>query len=403
MLDNYHYGAIGNCQSAALVSRTGSIDWCCLPDFDSPSVFAKLLDEHRGGSFAFEIDPSYRIIQSYEPKTNILFTKFDNGTDAFGVFDFMPRYLSSDTHTHSVRYFCPPDVVRYVKRLRGEPRFTLRYDPKLAYAEFETRTENQGTYLKSTTTRGAYESVYLYSDFNLDAIRGGTPILLEQDGFIMLSHNQKLLPPTLADIELSYQKTKTYWMDWSANTNKHPQYNEAILRSSLALKLMTYDKTGAVLAALTTSLPETIGECRNWDYRFCWIRDASMTINVLAELGDINAIRSFVHYILSLVNYKDEKIQIMYGIRGQKQLTERELSHLAGYMVQTRPHRQCRVRTEAERYLRHPSGCHLQVAVRFRESCRYARKHLDDRPHAHPQRAGALATSRQRHLGNPWR
>lgn len=332
MLDNYHYGAIGNCHSAALVSRAGSIDWCCLPEFDSPSVFAKLLDDEKGGSFAFEVDDTYHITQRYEPKTNIILTRYDDGDSAFGVFDFMPRYLSSDVSNSNLRHFCPPDVIRYIKVFKGEPRMTVRYDPRLNYAEHETTTDNRGEFLKSMTSNGSYESVYLYSDFELDAIRYGVPMVLASDGFMMLSYNQKLIAPTLEDVVLSYQKTKTYWMNWASNINKHPRYNDAILRSSLVLKLMTFQDTGSVLAALTTSLPETVGEERNWDYRFCWIRDASMTISVLTELGDLNAVRRFVLYILSLINYKDEKIQIMYGIRGQKKLTERTLDHLAGYL-----------------------------------------------------------------------
>lgn len=331
--DNYHYGVIGNCRSAALVSRTGSIDWCCMPDFDSPSIFASLLDEQRGGSLGFDVDDSYEITQRYEPKTNILTLHFDAGEDAFTVYDFMPRYLSPDGRLlEGSQSFCPPEVIRYIKVERGRPRFSARYDPRPAYARHKAVTENEGEYLKTRTVEGAYESVYLYSDFDLEAVHGGDVIEIDRHGFIMLSYNQKLLTPTIADIELSYQKTKTYWMNWSSNINRQPAYNDMILRSALTLKMMTYDKTGSVLAALTTSLPETIGECRNWDYRFCWIRDASMTISVLTDLGEVNSVRRFVRYILSLIKLKDDKIQIMYGIRGQTTLTEHELDHLSGYL-----------------------------------------------------------------------
>ncbi|QNN25423.1 glycoside hydrolase family 15 protein [Planctomycetales bacterium ZRK34] len=331
-MDNYHYGTIGNCRSAALISRTGSIDWCCLPDFDSASVFAKLLDEERGGAFSFDVDEAYQISQRYEPKTNILCTSFDNGTDAFDVYDFMPRYHGEPGRLTDGTCFYPPELTRYIRLVRGRPVFAFNYDPRPYYAQHDAVTENNGEYLKSMTAAGTYESVYLYSDFDLEAIRTGAPITLERDGFVVLSYNQKLLTPHLEDVELSYQKTKTYWMTWSSQLNRQTHYHDMILRSALTLKMMTYQKSGAVIAALTTSLPETPGECRNWDYRFCWIRDASMTISVLTELGDDYSVRRFVRYILSLINYKDEKIQIMYGIRGHKNLTEQELDHLAGYL-----------------------------------------------------------------------
>ena len=130
---------------------------------------------------------------------------------------------------------------------------------------------------------------------------------------------------------LKLQKTKAYWLDWSFHLTSYSQYANEIVRSALTLKLLSYDKTGAVLAAATTSLPETIGEVRNWDYRFCWIRDASMVIKVMSKLGKMNSVKRFVEFIIDIIPDKDEKIQIMYGINRQKNLTEETLEHLSGY------------------------------------------------------------------------
>jgi GH15 family glucan-1,4-alpha-glucosidase len=132
-------------------------------------------------------------------------------------------------------------------------------------------------------------------------------------------------------IELEFEKTKVYWMDWSANNQRFSAYNDEILRSALVLKLLTYQNSGAILAALTTSLPEEIGTQRNWDYRYCWLRDASMTIAVLTRLKRHHIARRFMDFVLEIIPYKDEKIQIMYGIHGEKKLTEKTLDWLEGY------------------------------------------------------------------------
>lgn len=325
-MDNLNYGVIGNCKSAALVSNRGSIDWCCLPDFDSSSVFARLLDEERGGRFAVELDGPFEVRQQYLRRTNILATTFTNGTDAFELIDFMPRYK-----TDRGSYHCPPDVIRYIRPLSGTPSVRLHYDPRPGYAKDPVRATLTGEFLKHYTTQGQYESVYLYSSLPLKRIAEGRPVEIKQDGFLLLSYNQKLVRPTVDWAELELERTKVYWMGWLARTTGFSDYREAVERSALVLKLLAYQQTGAILAAATTSLPETIGDVRNWDYRFCWIRDASMTISVLTKLGHYNVAKRFLQFVLALVPFKDEKIQIMYGIHRQKVLTERELDWLSGY------------------------------------------------------------------------
>ncbi len=180
-------------------------------------------------------------------------------------------------------------------------------------------------YIKTGTINGSYESVYLYSDLDLESIAASRPIALERSCYLLLSYNQKLIDLNLDYIQLEYQRTKVYWMNWSTNTRRFALYNTEIQRSALMLKLLACQKSGAILAALTTSLPEEIGAERNWDYRFCWLRDASMTIAVLTKLGHHNVARRFFNFILDIIPYKDEQIQIMYGINGEKRLTERIL------------------------------------------------------------------------------
>lgn len=321
-----NFGVIGNCRTAALVSEKGAIEWCCLPDFDSSSVFARLLDEEIGGTFEILTDPEYEIEQSYIRNTNILCTRFTKGEDSFEVIDFMPRYKSKKRG-----YYNPPDLIRYFIYRSGHPSFRVNYQPALEYAKYPTETIMEDDYIKSFTSRGEYDSLYLYSDLNKEDILDHSLIELEKDSFILLSYNQKLLKQTMELQYLQLHKTKAYWIDWAYNLTSFSKYQKEIVRSALVLKLLTYDKTGAVLAAATTSLPEAIGEERNWDYRFCWIRDASMVVRVLTKLGHLNTVRRFVNFILDIIPDKDEKLQIMYRINRQKTLTEETLDHLKGY------------------------------------------------------------------------
>ncbi|MCB2197586.1 MAG: glycoside hydrolase family 15 protein [Bacteroidetes bacterium] len=325
-MNNLNYGVIGNCKSAALISQSGSMDWCCLPEFDSTSVFAKILDKNIGGSFEIIVDENYEISQSYIYKTNILVTKFKQGEHQFEVVDFMPRYKTEDNG-----YYAPPDIIRFIKYLSGAPVFKVKYDPKLEYAAYPTKTIIQKEYIKSYTKKGPYNSVYLYSNLDLNKIAKSDEIKLKDDAYFLLSYNQKILEQNVERAYLKLERTKVYWLNWSERTKRFKKYNDEVLRSALVLKLLSYNKTGAVLAAITTSLPETIGEIRNWDYRFCWIRDASMVIKIMTELGHKNMARRYLDFVIDIIPEKDEKIQIMYGINREKKLTEKILSHLEGY------------------------------------------------------------------------
>lgn len=325
-MDNLNYAVIGNCKTAALISDKGSIDWCCLPDFNASSIFAKILDENKGGSFEIIVDESYTVKQSYIRTTNIVSTLFDNGSDAFEVIDFMPRY-----RTENFGYYNPPDIIRFFNYIKGKPVFKIKYDPKLEYARHETVSQSDDEYIKSYTTEGEYDSLYMYTDLDKEAIVKQDGITLSKDAFVLLSYDQKLLHQDINRQYLKLQKTKVYWLEWANQLTSFSLYNDEIVRSALVLKLLSYDKTGAVLAAATTSLPESIGEERNWDYRFCWIRDASMVIKVMSNLGHLNTVKRFMKFIIDIIPDKDEKIQIMYGINREKTLTEETLEHLSGY------------------------------------------------------------------------
>lgn len=326
-MKNLNYGVIGNCKSAALISEQGNIEWACLPSFDSSSIFAKLLDDEKGGSFNITVKNLLSVKQSYVSRTNILLTRFKSETGIFEIHDFMPRYESQDNGSK----YSPPDIVRCFKHIDGEPEFAFNYNPRLEYAKFQTKNILEENYIKSTTQQGAYDSLYLYSSFSLNAILNSTPVRLTKDEFCLISYNQKLLDQNVRRAYLKMERTKVYWLNWTEKTTSFKKYEDEIVRSALTLKMLSFDKSGAILAALTTSLPETIGEERNWDYRFCWIRDASMVVKIMTSLGHYKMARNYLKFIIDILPDKDEKIQIMYGIRGEKKLTEHKLEHLAGY------------------------------------------------------------------------
>ncbi|MGB1168224.1 MAG: glycoside hydrolase family 15 protein [Flavobacteriaceae bacterium] len=326
MNTNLNYGIIGNCKSAALINEDTSIDWLCLPQFDSPSVFAKILDDQKGGHFLIKNLANYTIKQAYIENTNIMRTEFRNQKAGFDVIDFMPRYKNEIN-----LYYTPPEVIRIIRPIYGAPTLSIDYFPALEYAAAKTVSYIKEDFIVSVYDHDNYDTLYLYSNLHKKDIIEGNLIELNQAAFFTISYNEKLQIPSLDSCLLEFERTKLYWLNWCDKTPTYSYYNEVILRSAMTLKLLTYDKTGAILAAATTSLPESIGEVRNWDYRFCWIRDSSMVIRVISKLGHKKIVKEFIEYIIDLIPETDEKIQIMYGINKEKKLTETLLGHLSGY------------------------------------------------------------------------
>ena len=324
-MNNLDYGVIGNCRTAALISKTGNIEWLCFPDFDSPSVFAALLDRKKGGCFGFEVSDKYHITQSYVPHTNILSTLFKSEEGEFEILDFMPCYHSRDNG-----YYLPAELYRYVHWIKGKPHFRVNYSPAPNYAQGKAIYNTTTEFIESYSSSCSKDRQYLYSSLPLQDIGQKKEIVLEKDEFFLLSYNEKVIPVDIEREKIEYCRTLVYWLNWTNRTKKYSLYNDVIERSLLILKLMSY-YNGAVLAALTTSLPESVGNVRNWDYRFCWLRDASMSIETLFKIRHPEAAKRFMKFIQSTFVSTHESYQIMYGIRGERQLTEIILDHLSGY------------------------------------------------------------------------
>ncbi|MBF0388015.1 MAG: glycoside hydrolase family 15 protein [Candidatus Omnitrophica bacterium] len=320
------YAIIGNCTSAALVGPDASIDWLCLPFFDSPSLFGRILDVDRGGFFRISAENVLKVTQNYAHHTPIVKTRFETKDGIFDVFDYMPRFITSGGEVH-----CPSEIHRNIHVIAGRPRIKVDFKPCPNYGLAEGHLKFLPDYLKITSREGEYNSYYLYSNLDLEAVARGEAIELKASSFFLLSYHEKLSRVSQEKIYLEYEKTKSYWMDWVFRTRVPEKYKEVVIRSVITLKLLMFQRTGAVIAAPTTSLPEIIGGDRNWDYRFCWVRDASMIIDLYARMGHVHSAERFIQFILGRMLVKNENIAVMYGINGERVMDERTLKHLAGY------------------------------------------------------------------------
>ncbi|MBU1128503.1 MAG: glycoside hydrolase family 15 protein [Candidatus Omnitrophica bacterium] len=326
-MKNYDYGIIGNCTSAALISKDCSIDWLCLPFFDSSSVFAKILDDGKGGYFKISAVDMKSVKQSYIPHTPILKTRFETKDGCFEVRDYMPRFLTLEG-----AFYCPSEIHRDIMLIEGSPEIVIEFCPKPGYAAYEASLHKDDEYIKVKSKNGEYDSYYLYTDISYDKISTSKPFILKRNEFIVLAYHEKLKKITHERIFLEYEKTKAYWMDWGFSKTLPERDKDFALRSLITLKLLMFQRTGAVIAAPTTSLPEIIGKTRNWDYRFCWVRDAAMIVDLYMKTGDMISANRFITFILNRMLLKRDKIGVMYGINGERDLTERTLDHLDGYM-----------------------------------------------------------------------
>jgi GH15 family glucan-1,4-alpha-glucosidase len=328
-----NYGLIGNLRTAALVGIDGSIDWLCLPHFDSPSVFGAILDDQKGGRF--RVAPpgeGFRHKQHYWPNTNILITRFLHPDGIGEVEDYMPVGGAGG----------PPEdqVVRRVRVVHGRMPFRLECRPAFDYARTRHDTSVSGQSARFDgpgVSLGLAASVPLcrdgdgaLADFTLGEGQSATFVLRQLDPGNDAGHC-----PGTGEAEERFRETVTYWQRWLSRCTYDGRWREVVQRSALALKLMTYEPTGALVAAPTTSLPEGIGGVRNWDYRYTWLRDASFTLYALMRIGFTEEAARFMDWLAARwhedKSASDGPLQLMYGIDGRAELVEEELSHLEGY------------------------------------------------------------------------
>lgn len=330
----YHYGLIGDMASAALVGTDGSIDWCCFPRFDSASVFAALLDPQHGGHF--RIAPTtagWSSQQQYLPDTNILETTFTTAGGSATLTDFMP--VDDGDHDDPDMDTRPShEIHRIVRCLAGEVELRCDFRPALDYARAWCEVEPVGR--GAVQVRGGRQILTLTASLPLPRTAFGAAASFtlsagESATFVLAYGHGR--PTSLERYRTGrrLQHTRRYWQGLVNRMDYEGLWRDAVVRSFLVLHLMMYRRTGAIVAAPTTSLPETLGGSRNWDYRFSWLRDASFTVDVLYRLGDPYGAGHYIEWLLEKCQLNHRKTRIVYGVSPNSSLREYTLDHLAGY------------------------------------------------------------------------
>jgi len=317
------YGLIGDLESAALVSRAGTVDWLCLPRFDSASCFSALLGDERHGYWL--VAPAGDVTETsrrYRPGTLVLETDFDTADGAVRVVDFMPRRREG-----------PPRIMRIVKGLRGRVPMRMELAIRPDYGSIVPWVEPTSDGARAITGPDSYR---LSTPLPVE-VRAGTIacdfVAIEGAGerFTLTWHLSFEDAPPVEDADSALARTEAWWREWSERSTYEGPYRDQVQSSLIALKAMTSETTGALVAAPTTSLPEDIGGERNWDYRYCWLRDSVLALEALLAGGYTEEAVAFRDYLLRVGTGDPRRIQIMYGIRGERRLTEYELDELPGY------------------------------------------------------------------------
>ena len=317
------YGLIGDLQSAALVGRNGSIDWLCLPRFDSASCFTALLGDESHGRWL--VAPSVEVTgtsRRYRPGTLVLETDFETAEGTVRVTDFMPR-----------RGGRAPQVMRIVDGLSGRVPMHMELALRPDYGAVVPWVDRM---VDGVRAQAGPDAFHLSTPLELDVARGATTAAFTVDEgdskrFVLSWYPSYSEAPPVEDADSALARTDAFWREWSGRCTYVGEYRDAVLTSLIALKTMTDETTGAIVAAPTTSLPEDLGGMRNWDYRYCWLRDSVLTLNALLLGGYTEEALAFRDFAFRTGTGDPEKLQIMYGVGGERRLDEFELDWLPGY------------------------------------------------------------------------
>ncbi|AJG17891.1 glycoside hydrolase family 15 protein [Cupriavidus basilensis] len=318
-------GMIGNCAISALVDGRGRIVWCCLPRFDGDPVFNALLDPgENAGHFAIEIEDFHEAHQWYEPNTAVLRTRLtDQHGNSLEITDFAPRFFRIG------RYFRPTSLIRRIRPVQGAPRVRVTLAPRFDWGRVKPEITRGSSHVRYI---GDGSTLRMTTDAPLTYVLSQTPFLLTRDLNFILGPDETLqggVEEIARDFE---QETTAYWKMWSRRLAVPREWQEAVIRAAITLKLSLYEETGAIVAAMTTSIPEAPGSGRNWDYRFCWLRDAFFVIRALNSLSEVGTMEDYLRWLSNVVmQSRNGHIQPLYGIGLELELPESMLDHLSGY------------------------------------------------------------------------
>jgi len=328
------YALVGDCRSAALVSRLGSIDWLCLPHFSSPATFAALLDRRRGGRFALRPTAAFEVNRRYLPQTNVLETTFRTQSGTLQLTDCLP-IVNDAERTQQLQP--QREVLRLVSCVEGEVELEVVFEPRPDFGHRRARLKRRGRL--GWTCQGGSEILMLHTDLPLDdgdgtGLCSRCRLRAGECGALSLTyarHDIGVILPLGEHARERCHDTVQWWRRWCARSVYDGPYPEMVERSALTLKMLTYGLSGALIAAPTTSLPEVDRGVRNWDYRYCWPRDAALTLSAFLELGHRGEADAFLGWLLHATRLSWPRLQVLYDVYGETRVHERELSHLEGY------------------------------------------------------------------------
>ncbi len=324
-MNSLDLGIIGNCTISALIDKAGTIVWSCFPRFDGDPLFCSLLnDGARDGAFGVELDDLAETEQAYVPSTAVLVTRLtDRSGDGVEITDFAPRFLQFG------RIFRPTQLVRIIRPFGEAPRITIRLRPMFSYGSERPEVTRGSNHIRYA---GPASTLRLTTNAPLTYLLDETPFILEDQLVLMMGPDESLRGPVIETGREFLEQTLSYWRTLSMRLSIPFEWQDAVIRAAITLKLCTFEETGAIVAAMTTSVPEIDGGGRNWDYRFCWLRDAYFVVRTLNRLGYIETMEDFLAYISNIVGAsEDGHLQPVYGIGLERKLIERTVESLAGY------------------------------------------------------------------------
>ncbi|ALI98398.1 glycoside hydrolase family 15 protein [Rufibacter tibetensis] len=319
----YDMGLIGNCAYLALIHKDTNIEWLCWPRFDSSFIFGPMMDRQKGGEYSIKPDSeNFTSHQYYVENTNILCTEITCQEGSYRVTDFAPRFRQHQ------RYYKPLMLVRKVEPLSGAPRIKATCKPMGNYGQLELKRRRSSNHIAFL---GLDEEVRLTTNASLSYILEDESFVLNETLYFVLTYGAPLEANLENTAEEFLRQTTRYWRMWVKNTSISNFFQEQVIRSALALKIHQYEDTGAIIASPTTSLPEHPGSGRNWDYRFCWMRDTYYILNAFNNIGHFEEMERYFHFIANITAKDTQRYQPLYSISGQSKLTEIELE-LDGYL-----------------------------------------------------------------------
>ncbi|SEP09009.1 glycoside hydrolase family 15 protein [Mucilaginibacter sp. OK283] len=320
----YDTGIIGNCAFLAHIHKNTNIEWLCWPRFDSTFIFGGLLDKKKGGEFSILPEGEFTSHQYYLENTNVLITEISPASGGmYRVTDFAPRFYQHQ------RYYKPLMLFRKIEAIEGSPRVKVKCEPVSEYGAVKLRVNRGSNHIQYL---GGEENIRLTTNIPISYVFDGQPFVLNEIKYLALTYGEPLEAPLITTAERFLSETIQYWRTWIKHSSIATYFQPYVIRSGLALKIHQFEDTGAIIAASTTSLPESPGSGRNWDYRYCWLRDTYYVITALNHIGHFEEMERYFSYVTDISFSTNERYQPLYSITGKKDLVEIVLTDLEGYL-----------------------------------------------------------------------